>query len=366
MFATLDFEAASLKDLQAAARDKSRADGKATTWIAGARKDTLLAYLTGEGNGEAAQEPAQKPAQSPPKAAQIGAQSDLAALIAQAVAPHVQGSVNADDVRAIVADEVAKLTLPKPVEIRVQERDAVTFNHAHEVLPKVVQAAAAGLHVWLTGPAGSGKTTIAEQAAEALGLEFRCLSVSAQTPLSALMGYMNATGDYVRTPFRDMFEHGGLFILDEVDAGNPNVLAALNAALANGICSFADANVKRHENFRVIACANTWGTGATSQYVGRLQIDAATLNRFVRLSVAYDEALEAALCSNPKWLECVRRYRKAAESLRLNVIVSPRASFYGASLLAAGWSEAEAEAALIFAGLSEDATNKLKGAVNHG
>jgi cobaltochelatase CobS len=345
MTTTLDFESASLKELQQAARDKARDAGRPMTWIAAARKADLITYLE---RGETPH---------------TGAAGDLASLIAAAVAPHVQSSVDADDVRAIVADEFQRLNQPRPVAISVNEREPVTFKHAHTVLPKVIQAVAAGLHVWLTGPAGSGKTTIAEQAAEALKIDFRCLSVSAQTPLSALMGYMNATGEYVRTPFRDMFEHGGLFILDEVDAGNPNVLAALNSALANGICSFADGNVKRHADFRVVACANTWGTGATSQYVGRLQIDAATLNRFVRLSVGYDDALESALSSNPEWLERVRKYRAAAEDLRLNAIVSPRATLYGQDLIAAGWSVEECENALIFAGLSDDAIAKLKGAL---
>jgi cobaltochelatase CobS len=52
------------------------------------------------------------------------------------------------------------------------------------------------------------------------------------------MGYMDAHGKLVRTLLREAYEHGGVFLLDEIDAGNPGVLTVLNALLANGQVGF--------------------------------------------------------------------------------------------------------------------------------
>lgn len=50
--------------------------------------------------------------------------------------------------------------------------------------------------------------------------------------------------------------------------------------MANNVCAFPDKMVKKHKDFIVCASGNTYGTGADRKYVGRLEIDAATLDRF--------------------------------------------------------------------------------------
>jgi len=82
--------------------------------------------------------------------------------------------------------------------------------------------------------------------ADALSLSFHAISVGSQTSKSDLAGYMTATGEYVRTQFREAYENGGLFLLDEADAGNSNVLILLNAALSNGKMAFPDGMVDAH------------------------------------------------------------------------------------------------------------------------
>jgi MoxR-like ATPase len=209
-------------------------------------------------------------------------------------------------------------------------------HHNFETLIHIVHA---GQPVMLVGPAGTGKSHAAEQAAEVLGLEFYAMSVGAQTSKSDLIGYMDAMKNYVTTPFRKAYEEGGLFLLDEIDAGNSNVLIQLNAALANGYMSFPDQMVRRHDNFRFVASANTFGLGANRQYVGRNQLDAATLDRFVTLQWDIDANVEESLAIGhygPSWLGVVRMVRDYVEQRELRIVVSPRATQRGAKLLAAG------------------------------
>jgi len=114
------------------------------------------------------------------------------------------------------------------------------------------------LNVWVAGPAGTGKTTAAMRVAGALGLQFR--SMGTLSDPTQLVGYLSpVTGQYVSTPFREVFENGGIILLDEIDGSDPNALLVANQALANSWYNFPDKLVKRHKDCVVIAAANTWG-----------------------------------------------------------------------------------------------------------
>lgn len=226
------------------------------------------------------------------------------------------------------------LELTRTVEIKLPKAPAVTVKNSHKILPDVVMAVVAGTNPFLVGPAGSGKTTIAAQVAETLKRKF--YAENRVTSEYKLLGYMDATGKYVRTQFREAYEKGGVFLLDEVDASDPDVLTTFNSALANGMCPFPDRLVNAHKDFVALAAGNTYGRGADRQYVGRNQLDAATLDRFVVIEVDYDEVAELAWAADDDWTLYVQQVRKAIGEEKVRHIVSPRASIYGARLLAAG------------------------------
>jgi cobaltochelatase CobS len=232
---------------------------------------------------------------------------------------------------------------------------------------KVLRVVDAGLSPWLTGGAGVGKTTIAEQVAKALGLEFSPESFCSQSSEVKMKGYNTANGLYVSTEFRKRFEEGGVYLLDEVDAANPNILLALNSALSNGIVSFPDKVVRKHPKFVAIACANTYGNGATAEYVGRQVIDGASLDRFVKLDIPIDANMEAGIVSDlstdkdagTQWLVMLNLARRNVERYGLKVIVSPRSAYSGAKLLNAGFSFSECVRMTFGSGLKGDQYDKV-------
>jgi MoxR-like ATPase/preprotein translocase subunit YajC len=225
------------------------------------------------------------------------------------------------------------------LEVKVGDKVSVVEGLKHKQLEQLIHYAALRLSPLLVGMAGTGKTHAGEQTAVALGLPFYSMSVGAQTSKSDIIGYMAANGQYVSTHFRKAYEEGGVFLMDEIDAGNANVLIQINAALSNGLCAFPDKMVKRHEDFVFIASANTFGNGANRQYVGRNQLDAATLDRFAVIEWFIDDELEAQLTTglNGKaWYMAVRAARDYVADKNIRALISPRATQKGSKLLNVG------------------------------
>lgn len=247
------------------------------------------------------------------------------------------------------------------IEVKQGERTTHIDGLTHERLPDLIKSLLAGLHVWLAGPSGSGKTHGAEQAAKALGLTFRLQG--AMTMAHELTGFVDASGKYHETPFVATFRNGGLILLDELDAGSNEALLALNAALANAImCLPSGEIIRAHPDFKCVGAANTFGAGATAEYVGRTRIDAAFLQRFgARLTWGYDEKLERLMSGNEDWAKRVQRARKQAASVGLKVLITPRASQAGAKLIAAGYSPDEAANLTYLADLSPAQRQQIGG-----
>lgn len=222
---------------------------------------------------------------------------------------------------------------PRRVEGNVHKRFADAL--------KLASIPGAGLYLW--GPAGTGKTSAAAQIAKALDLKFYFSSRLLEH--YSLAGFRTANGETVRTEFREAFEHGGVFLLDEMDRSDPNAVLWLNAALANGVCAFPDATIKQHPDFIIIATGNTKLNGASSDYNGAMKQDASVADRFRFLKWGIDEALEESVyyamgAQSSAWLERVRRIRAVVDRRQIQGFdVTPRAVFDGLALILKGLSE---------------------------
>lgn len=327
-----------------------------------------IAAMINEDNAPAqAPQPVASQPVTPPQAAQPPkkAGNDIAQAITAAIAAALAGmpaTLDEDRVREIAIEEAKRHTSQPIIEqvviqIAGQEPRILDNEHRHEVFPDVLRKVGAGVHVYLVGPAGSGKSTIAEQCARALERALYAAN-AVQSPF-ALTGYMDAAGNYHRTPFRDAYENGGIFLFDEMDASSADALTTFNGALAQSRFAFPDGMIDRHAGFVCIAAANTFGNGADRLYVGRQQLDAATLDRYAFVAMNYDEKFEAAISSNVAWTRRVQAIRAAVSELKIRHVVSPRASIMGARLLKAGEDRKSVEQALIWKGLDRDTIAKI-------
>lgn len=277
-----------------------------------------------------------------------------------------------DAIDTMVRAAVEKVSVP----IVVRQADPITGELSeieglhHAVFPQVVEAVNAGLHVFMTGPAGTGKSTIANQAADTLELGYGEISLSPQTGVIDLLGYRTASGDTVRPLFREIWEQGGLFHFDEVDKSHPSILPVINAATGRDDlkrCAFPDGMVEAPMTHRCMASANTFGLGPDQKYVGSTKLDAAFLNRFgAVIEVGYDHALEDALAKATgfdKWhavVALVRRLRARIDSEHIPHVLSTR-NIVAACRLSklASWTWEQIVASTLRRGLSDPDWHKL-------
>lgn len=183
-------------------------------------------------------------------------------------------------------------------------------HNKHFEVTKLVRA---GVAVLLTGERGSGKTTLVKHVADELELEFYSMSMTRQTTLSHLLGFMNVNGLYIPSQLRRAAEGGGVYLLDEIDASDPNVLLCLNT-IENGYIAFPDKVVELSPNFRLLATSNPQDNHR--DYNGRAKLDAATLDRFDDISVEKDDLLEQSLVDFNTYshMELVRKCLKDSNS----------------------------------------------------
>jgi len=284
---------------------------------------------------------------------------------------YVRRPVSTEMLRKMVAEALGQLKPEvKEIVVKVADRPAITMEErAHEKFAEILDLAAQRMEILMIGPAGCGKSHLAEQIAKALGLRFGSISCSAGMSEGQITGRLIPTGDggrfeYQRSQFVEFYEEGGVFLLDEIDAADANVLLVINQALANGHLPVpnrvANPQAKRHPDFVLLAAANTFGNGANRMYVGRNQLDESTLDRFRigQVLMDYDQELEESLLSDGRLLERLWSIRRKAAECQLRRVVSTRFIAKAATMQTAGWGSDKIIGQLV-CGWTQDERSKV-------
>lgn len=151
-------------------------------------------------------------------------------------------------------------------------------------------------NIWMVGPAGCGKSTIARNTAKELDIPYLCISCGIGTSATEFTGYKYPTRE--ATKFAEFYAKKSIILIDEMTALDPSVAQVINAALANGEIETTTGTVLRHPECIIIATSNTFGNGADRQYVANNQLDASTIDRFtgaiieVNYSVKYESQFD--------------------------------------------------------------------------
>lgn len=246
----------------------------------------------------------------------------------------------------IVGEAMKAMSVTTTIQMVQPNGEVKTIEeHTHPLFAEVMRLILKGKPVYLWGPSGSGKTHLAAQIARALhpdasrsdGIaehKFYAISVTMGTSESHLQGWRLPLDAgkfvYVSSEFVRIFEHGGLFLLDEADKADPNVLSVLNQALANKRLPiptrFENPVAEMHKDFRIIAAGNTSGQGSDRLYSAAVRLDEAFLDRFRvgTMRMDYDTSLEQKLVGKTRLLKALWAVRKEVDRLKLERVVSTR------------------------------------------
>jgi cobaltochelatase CobS len=295
-------------------------------------------------------EDAPKVAHAPSKAL-----SPAMTALLEELLPHLDGRIKGASLDRAAVESIVRDMTPKVARVEVKRLDGAIHDAGvqHRDFARLLLAVASGTNVLVVGPAGAGKSYAIQAIAKALGKTY--YETGAVSSAHEILGYMNAQGTYVPSLCRKAWEFGGLFNWEEVDASDANATVAFQAMLAGAtIAPFPDGMVKRHPDCQFIATGNTMGLGGTYEFVGRNKLDGAFLDRWSNFPWTLDEDLERATCANAAWVARVQQVRARVIAKGLRHMVTPRATYTGEKLLAAGLDQPTVETMTLRKALTDD------------
>ena len=207
--------------------------------------------------------------------------------------------------------------------------------------PYLLELYMAGIrNIWMIGPAGCGKTTLARELSIELKTDIHIISCGLGTSSAEFIGYKYP--ERASTKFADFYGRRSVILLDEFTALDPSVAQIANSALANGLLLTTTGEIIRHEKNLIIATSNTFGQGANRQYVANNQLDASTIDRFMGgiLQVGYSKEYEKQY--DDEVCEYVWMLRKVIKKNDLRRLASTRMIIEGSKLKEYGiedWKE---------------------------
>jgi cobaltochelatase CobS len=166
-----------------------------------------------------------------------------------------------------------------------------TYRFYVPVLTEALHCIASNEIMWLYGDSGCGKSEFWKQVAARLGMPFIRMNMDGHLTRSDIVGSMKFVNDskgnsvmkFLEGILPRAMQKPCLLLIDELDLGDPEVMAVLQPVLEGEPLRLLEDNgriVHPHPNFRIAITGNTTGLGAHGNaYVNVYEQSAATRDR---------------------------------------------------------------------------------------
>lgn len=204
-----------------------------------------------------------------------------------------------------------------------------------------------GDKVLMSGPTGSGKSSLVKYVCAKLGAPFIRINMSADIESAALFGQLvvrDGATVWEDGPITEAVRHGGVCLIDEWELMPPEISMGLQNLLEDDGYLYLkempgtseEKTITPHKNFRIICAGNTVGQGDDSgSFTGTMVQNSATLDRFtttIMLDYLSKEHEKDVVCGKTgvakgladKMIKLASLVRNAYQQRSINLTMSPR------------------------------------------
>ena len=188
---------------------------------------------------------------------------------------------------------------PRPFDAALLDRLRGRVVGRPRELESVVAALAAGRHLLLEGPPGTGKSTVLRAVAEEAGLGFEFVEGNAELTPARLVGAFDPSAVlsegyrpevFIDGPLLRALRDGSLLYVEEINRIPEETLNVLITVMSEGQVHVPRLGpVRAADGFRLVAAMNPFDA------VGTARIASAVYDRCCRLAMDYQDATDEAL-----------------------------------------------------------------------